>query len=345
MRTATYIYGAGGMGREVLAHLRASGHPVEAFIDRAAGRIGPVDGIPVVALDAIPHPADCRIEVALHSPGVDIAQVVADLRSRGCDDVSTLWATCRRDAWLPAMHFWLDPGFSWASVRADVAKARALMQDDCSRRVFDEQVRLRESGDYAALGAPTPKDQYVPTDLPRWSDPMRLVDCGAYDGDTLKVFAAAGYTLDGAIALEPDPSNYARLVKSVAGRAALRTIKAGVHSTSGTLTFAADGAGSAHVDDAGTIRIDVVSLDAICGDWRPTLIKMDIEGAERDALEGARATLAACRPALAISAYHRIDDLWWLPLWIDALGLGYRFDLRSHAHNGFDTVLYARAYA
>ena len=102
---------------------------------------------------------------------------------------------------------------------------------------------------------------------------------------------------------------------------------------------------SAHADAAGTATIAVVRIDDLCEEFRPTLIKMDIEGAEQDALDGAMTTIDRDRPDLAISVYHRVHDLWTLALAIDERVPGYRFYLRSHAFSGFETVLYAFAPA
>jgi hypothetical protein len=86
-----------------------------------------------------------------------------------------------------------------------------------------------------------------------------------------------------------------------------------------------------------------VALDDVLAGWRPTLIKMDIEGSELAALYGARHLIAESRPSLAISVYHKPDHLWRIPLLLASwpeLG-GYRYYLRSHGFNGFDAVLYA----
>ena len=70
---------------------------------------------------------------------------------------------------------------------------------------------------------------------------------------------------------------------------------------------------------------------------------MDIEGAEMDALKGARLTLAEYQPDLAICVYHRTEHLWAVALLLASWPemKGYRYYLRSHGFNGFDTVLYA----
>ena len=341
---ATFLYGAGRMGREALVHCRAQGIEPRAFIDRAARPGMRVDGIRVIAPDvAASEVAGADVLVALHSPGVDIAAVVRSLRTQPFASISTLWAESERTGWLPRSPFWLAPRFDWSGEEDAIARARALLVDDTSRRVFDQQIALRRHGAYDVLGAPTPDDQYTPRDLAPWRAPMHLLDCGAYDGDTIRSLRAGPHAIERFVALEPDAANFGRLAASLGDDPTGLLVRAGAHSANGRLSFSAGEGGAAHLDPTGGSTIDVVRIDDLCVDFSPTLIKMDIEGAERDALEGATGTILRDRPDLAISVYHRVDDLWRIALQIDDLLPGYRFHLRSHAHNGFDTVLYAVA--
>ena len=74
---------------------------------------------------------------------------------------------------------------------------------------------------------------------------------------------------------------------------------------------------------------------------RVDFIKMDIEGAELESLRGAENTIRQFRPKLAISVYHKFNDLWEIPQYIDSLGLGYRFALRHFTIHAEETVLFA----
>ena len=85
-----------------------------------------------------------------------------------------------------------------------------------------------------------------------------------------------------------------------------------------------------------------VSIDDVLPSFRPSFIKMDIEGAEIEGLIGARRTIAEFKPDLGICVYHASDHLWKIPLLIKSWDLPYTFHLRSHGNNGFDLVLYAK---
>jgi hypothetical protein len=74
---------------------------------------------------------------------------------------------------------------------------------------------------------------------------------------------------------------------------------------------------------------------------RIDFIKMDIEGSELSALRGAESTIRRCRPKLAISLYHRPEDFFSIPSWIDSLDLGYRVFLEHYSIHQEETVLFA----
>jgi hypothetical protein len=93
--------------------------------------------------------------------------------------------------------------------------------------------------------------------------------------------------------------------------------------------------------ESGDLHVQVVALDDVLPNFQPTLIKLDVEGAEPDALYGARETIHKATPDLAVCVYHTPAHLWELPRLIKELFASYNFSLRSHRFNGFDTVLYA----
>lgn len=175
-----------------------------------------------------------------------------------------------------------------------------------------------------------------------------IVDAGAFDGDTLRhLHALSGGRYRRIDCFEPDPTNFAALQASAAAYPAAVLWRAGLWSTSGRLRFDDAGGGGGHggrVDGAGETEIDVLALDDLTDAphfINPTFIKMDVEGAELAALRGAARTIAARKPKLALSAYHKPEDLFALPAAIAALRPDYQFRLLHHSAGLFDTVLYA----
>lgn len=91
-------------------------------------------------------------------------------------------------------------------------------------------------------------------------------------------------------------------------------------------------------------RVETITIDEMVRNQklaRVDFIKMDIEGAELESLRGAEETIRRFRPKLAISVYHKLNDFWEIPQYLDSLGLGYRFTLRHFTIHAEETVLFA----
>ena len=91
-------------------------------------------------------------------------------------------------------------------------------------------------------------------------------------------------------------------------------------------------------------RVETITIDDLVSEEklkRVDFIKMDIEGAELEALRGAENTIRQFHPKLAISLYHKLNDLWEIPEYIDSLGLGYKFSLKHVTIHAEETVLFA----
>ena len=105
--------------------------------------------------------------------------------------------------------------------------------------------------------------------------------------------------------------------------------------------FQADGSEGAKLAADGNVVVECVPIDDLETEEPPTFIKMDIEGAELDALEGARRSIQTHRPILSICVYHKQNDLWRIPLFIHTLVEDYRLFLRPHEVDGKELVCYA----
>jgi hypothetical protein len=92
---------------------------------------------------------------------------------------------------------------------------------------------------------------------------------------------------------------------------------------------------------AGADQVRVRPLDDILNGHTPTFIKLDVEGAEKDALLGARRTIEQHAPVLAVCLYHRPSDLWELPLLLRSMNPQYSLYLRRYSDECWETVCYA----
>jgi FkbM family methyltransferase len=228
-----------------------------------------------------------------------------------------------------------------------IRQAYALLSDERSRQELVGQLRWRYWGDPRDLPLPDDSaDTYFPFDLLEPSSAEVFVDCGGFDGDTLLRFGRRwGGTFRHAVALEPDPENRCALADQVvrAGMTDQVTVfPYAVGEQSGQISFASTGSvTSQRVMDDSAPRIECRRLDDIAWPQTPTYIKMDIEGAEPDALCGASRLLSTAHPVLAICTYHSSLHLWQIPNLIHSICPDYRLFLRRYAEDCWEGVCYA----
>jgi hypothetical protein len=90
----------------------------------------------------------------------------------------------------------------------------------------------------------------------------------------------------------------------------------------------------------GDLAIQTTSIDSLLHGHKVSILKLDIEGAERSAIQGSAETIQKWKPGLAVSMYHKPEDLWEILDEVDALGVYSKFYLRTYGEQTFDTVLY-----
>ena len=107
----------------------------------------------------------------------------------------------------------------------------------------------------------------------------------------------------------------------------------------GVIKFNPLGGGSGRLDVNGSLEVPVVNLDESV-DERITFIKMDIEGAEREAIIGAANHIRVDKPKMSICLYHRPDDIRIIVTMLNELNPNYQFFLRHYSLKHKETVLY-----
>lgn len=191
-------------------------------------------------------------------------------------------------------------------------------------------------------------EHYFPKELIMFGADEVFVDGGAYNGDSVAAFMQALAQQNAGppakvFAFEPDIATFTLLEQNTAELPQCVCINAGIWHKATTLRFNASNALSSALTDApdgDEIALD--TIDNVVAGEKVTFIKMDIEGAELEALKGAQATISAHYPTLAISLYHKPVDLITIPQYIHQLQPGYQFYLRAHHPRlACELVLYA----
>jgi FkbM family methyltransferase len=348
------LMGAGGLGRRTLAGLRSRGIEPLAFADNATSRQGTlIDGVRVLSPETAAKEFGTRGVFVVTIWGANsphrFAHSQAQLRALDCDFVCSFPPLFWKYAEELLPFYLQDLPSRLLEERGDVARAFDVWEDDASRAEYLRQVRFRLCADFDGLSHPVEHPQYFADDLFVWSDAEWIVDGGAYDGDSVRLIAKKyGERFGHILAIEPDPANFAKLQVVVAelsptARAKIDCRQNALASKRSTLHLEATGTASSATHlapSAGTIAVGAETLDALVNGARPTFIKLDIEGFEVDALEGARNTIERHAPVLAICVYHRQNHLWKIPLLLHQWRHDYAFFLRPHNEEGWDLVCY-----
>ena len=346
LRSPVVVYGAGSTGRGVCEYLTTAGYGVAALLDANAREGQSWQGFAIqrpAEWLAKNEPVQLDAVVAIHNRDTDMVTAIADVKRLGFRRVLNMVDFHNLFPEGQPFRYWLAPRSFYLPFVPEIDRLWSVLADDFSRSWLDCALAFRMSGDYGLLPTPSFNDQYCPVGMPRWHEPMRFVDCGAFDGDTIEQLVRRdGFEFEAIVAFEPDVANFSKLasrVKSI--HCPTANFPCGVGSSTILARFqSGDGMASRSTGD-GAGFIQCVALDEALAHFRPTLIKMDVEGAEIDALSGARVLIAESRPGLAISLYHKPAHLWQIPMMLLDWNLGYEFYIRGHAHNTFELVLYA----
>lgn len=215
-----------------------------------------------------------------------------------------------------------------------------MLDDDISKNEFATFIQQKIFGFYNKKHH---DKQYFDTDLIQLSSNETFVDVGAYNGDTVFEFISMVNTYRYIYSIEMDSSNYRELVESCKDVPRLKCINKGVgekrvikHAVIGNKSASFISENSTHSMD----EIEMDSLDNMIAD-EVTFIKMDIEGYELAALKGARRLITNFKPTLAICLYHKVEDLWEIPMFIKSIVPEYRLYFRNYHNSASECVLYA----
>jgi FkbM family methyltransferase len=345
-RRRLVIFGAGRLGRLVLQGLSGTDLEPVAFADNNPRTWGKMtDGLPVLSPQdaANKYSQDAVFVVAVWHPSRSplMSSLLDQLRILGCRAVAFPLLFWRHSSTFLPYFFW-DLPENLLQQSHEIAAAFELLHDDSSRQSFAAQFQLRLWADFDRVGTPFPGDQYFPGLFSLTADEC-FVDCGSYTGDTIQCFISqTDNCFRKVMAFEADPAVVPELRTFVSGigpRAMLHNATVGAHN--GVVRFAGNGIGGGCITTASGTEVACVRLDDALARERVSLIKMDIEGAELQALEGAHGVIWRDRPVLAICGYHKPDHLWRVLATLESLAPDSALFLRSHCADGLDAVCYA----
>ncbi len=210
-------------------------------------------------------------------------------------------------------------------------------EDERSIFVLDKLIEYRETFSTEIYNEIFSRPQYFESFMPK---ERVFIDGGSYDGSTsLNYIDFVNNEYDKIYVFEPDNLVWDKVQSNLKNTRNIEFFKYGLSDSNKTLKFDAKGNAGSLFSENGTEEVTCVALDDIVKEDR-ALIKLDIEGAEIDALNGAKRLIQNKSP-LAVCVYHKPADLWQIPKLIKSLNPEYRLYLRHHSSCMFETVLYA----
>lgn len=189
------------------------------------------------------------------------------------------------------------------------------------------------------------RQQYFDQEIMKPCQNEVFVDGGCYDCSTDMLFiewCGGGYKK--IYSFEPDTKNYEKCKVIAKNIHNMELFNKGLWSREDILCFEGSGSQGSRIIELkarNDTTASVAAIDEVVGNDKVTFIKMDIEGAELEALKGAKSTISKHHPKLAISIYHKPEDIWEIPAYILSLSEDYRLYIRHYQLSKNETILYA----
>ncbi|MBR1592396.1 MAG: FkbM family methyltransferase [Ruminococcus sp.] len=217
------------------------------------------------------------------------------------------------------------------------------LADDYSREVYANIINFKISGKIDYLTPVTTPKSEIYRKIIKPVTTETYVDLGAYNGDTIKeLMEFTKGKFSAVYAFEPDRKNFKKLSKFTDGMSNINTYNAAAWCIDTELPFAAKSGRQSAISANSGIMIKALSVDSVLRRKPATIIKMDVEGFEREAIWGSAYTIAHYAPKMMVALYHRNEDIFELPLLIKMLNPNYKLYIRHQLYiPAWETNLYA----
>ncbi len=225
-----------------------------------------------------------------------------------------------------------------------INEARALMSDEASARLYDDMIMAKLTGKVEYLLRGCESDDGILSYIRAESFRVTL-DLGAYNGDTALKLIEFCPKLETVIALEPDERNFKKLCINTFPTKKVEPHFGAAWDKNEVLTFTKGGGrGIRRKGGEKTVEVAGIRAEGLLDGRKADYIKIDVEGAERQAVEGCKNAISQYKPALRIALYHKSADIFELPLIIHGICPEYKLALkRTMSFPAWDIDLVAPA--
>ncbi len=222
----------------------------------------------------------------------------------------------------------------------EIKLVRKMLSDEKSRSVYENIINFKLTGDMNfLLNSETPREEAYKNILKLSNDEIYM-DLGAFNGDTVTEFLGNILSYKKIYAAEPDIKNFTKLQNNTQHLKNIECLNVCISDNCGEITFSKHGGRNGNADKNGN-TVKCMTVDSILGENDVTFIKFDVEGLEKEAIDGAKNTIKRCKPKMLVSCYHRSEDVFAIPLQILSIRDDYRVFIRHNPYiPAWDTQFY-----
>jgi len=215
-----------------------------------------------------------------------------------------------------------------------------LLEDEKSKEIFEKVINFKITFDYKFMQGFTNdhSGQYFDKELIPNIKNISFLDGGGYVGDTATEVIKNFPDFKKIYLIEPIPENIRIAKRELDYLKNIEFLTCGVSNEKTTLHFNEEKSFSTMYGN-GTQSVEVDTIDNIIKE-KVDYIKLDIEGAEQDAIDGAKNTIKKYKPILAICIYHKAEDWYEIPQKVLAIQSEYKVYIRHYMEGIFESVMY-----
>lgn len=326
------VYGTGNGADKVFEEFNRLGIKVTAVVaSDGFVRKRSFHGFPVKSVTQLEYEiGDFVIALCFASPLPDVTETIKTLAKK-------------HKVIMPSVPVYGDNIFNKEFLKNNldnIEKAYNSLADEKSKRVFEDIINFQITGnlDYC-FKCESDKDEIFK--ILNLSENESFLDLGAYRGDTIQEFLHYVKTYEKIVAVEPDKRTFKKLQANCESLENCTLLNNAIWGENCTLNFDDNKGRGGSAKDYG------VEVSAVCADYltekygKFTYLNIDVEGAEKEMLAGAKNTLKQDKPKLCMAVYHRSEDIFDLVNRIKEANPDYKIFLRHHPHISFwDTNIY-----
>jgi FkbM family methyltransferase len=323
------------MGINVYAQALISSYDISGFIDEESSKKSHLS-LPILRIDDLPHNA-----LVLIASGGRPLTAKRRLDEKNISSIDYFSLVRYAPEKLTPIVFNENAEICYEENKNSFQHILNLIQEPFSREIYQRLVNFRVTHNLKYLEGFTTRvlEQYF-EDFLNIGDGENQIFCdiGAFDGFTTAEFIRRYPRFKEIHIFEPDPANYTLCKTKFCAESRIQVHGYALSNCMGSIRFDSSGSTSRSSSD-GSVRVPTAPLDSFYLK-NVTFLKIDIEGGERLAIQGAKLLIKQCHPIIAVSIYHSFEDFYKIPELVLSIRQDYSIYIRHYTESIYETVCF-----